>query len=95
MIRNMVEEHVLQRYDALLPSVPGFCGCQVCKSDVMVYALNRLPARYVASTSGAVLSEIALDKDQTRTVMDVILLEAFGKVGKAPRCGAKPMGATP
>lgn len=91
MIRNMVEEHVIQRYEALLSSVPGFCGCPLCRSDVMVYALNRLPARYVATTEGAVLSEISLDKDQSRTVIDVVLLEAFRKVGMAPRCGAKPM----
>lgn len=90
MIRNLVEEHVTQRYDALLPSIPGFCGCALCRSDVMVYALNRLPARYVSSKGGAVLSEVDLEKDQARTVMDVILLEGFRKVGMSPRCGARP-----
>lgn len=93
MIRNLVEEHVTQRYESLRPSVAGFCGCPVCRSDVLVYALNRLPARYVANKEGAVLSEVALEKDQVRTAMDVVLLEAFRKVGLAPRCGAKPMMA--
>ncbi|HEU4763540.1 MAG TPA: late competence development ComFB family protein [Gemmatimonadales bacterium] len=90
-IRNLVEEHVVQRYEALRPSMAGFCGCPICKSDVLVYALNRLPARYTATKEGAVLSEVALEKDQSRTVMDVVLLEAFRKVGLAPRCGAAPM----
>lgn len=93
MIRNMVEEHVTQRYESLLPSVAGFCGCPLCRSDVLVYALNRLPARYVASKEGAVLSEVALEKDQVRTAMDVVMLEAFRKIGLSPRCGAKPMMA--
>jgi competence protein ComFB len=90
VIRNLVEEHVTQRYEALRSSVQGFCGCSLCRSDVIVYALNRLPARYVASKEGAVLSEVALEKDQARTVMDVILLEGFRKVGMSPRCGARP-----
>ncbi|MFI5234095.1 MAG: late competence development ComFB family protein [Gemmatimonadales bacterium] len=91
-MRNLVEEHVTQRYDALLSSIAGFCGCKICRSDVLVYALNRLPARYVATTEGAVLSEIALDRDQTRVATEVVLLEAFRKVGMAPRCGAAPSG---
>ena len=90
-IHNLVEEHVLEAYDGLTAHFPAFCGCEVCRADVMVYTLNRLPARYVASREGTVLTEINLDRNQVRTEIDVVLMEAFRRVALAPKCGkAKP-----
>jgi hypothetical protein len=89
MIRNLVEEHVVGAYDSLRPRFPEFCGCEVCRTDVLVYALNRLPARYVAGLEGTVVTELNLDKDQTRAAIDVAVMEAFRKIGMAPRCGTK------
>lgn len=86
MIRNIVEEHVLSSYSSLQSHFPDFCGCDVCKGDVLVFALNRIPARYVATVEGAVVTGVALDKDQNRTVIDVHLMEGFRKVSLAPRC---------
>lgn len=90
-IHNLVEEHVLEAYDGLKAHFPAFCGCDTCRADVLVYALNRLPARYVASREGTVLTEINLDRNQVRTQIDVVLMEAFRRVAIAPRCTqAKP-----
>ena len=47
MIRNLVEDHVFAAYDQLRSHFPDFCGCDTCRGDVYVYALNRVPARYV------------------------------------------------
>lgn len=90
MIKNLVEEHVLAAYDVLRTHVPNFCGCAVCRGDVLVYALNRVPARYVATREGSVVTELNLEKDQTRALIDVTMLEGFRKVSMAPRCGRKP-----
>jgi len=90
MIKNLVEEHVLAAYDVLRAHVPNFCGCAVCRGDVLVYALNRVPARYVATREGSVVTELNLEKDQTRALIDVTMLEGFRKVSMAPRCGRKP-----
>ncbi len=90
MIKNLVEEHVLAAYDVLKAHVPNFCGCPVCRGDVLVYALNRVPARYVATREGSVVTELNLEKDQTRALIDVMMLEGFRKVSMAPRCGRKP-----
>jgi competence protein ComFB len=92
MIRNLVEEHVISAYDQLRPRFTEFCGCDVCRTDVLVYALNRLPAKYVAGREGTVVTELNLDKDQSRAAIDVAVMEAFRKVTLAPRCptrGAK------
>ncbi len=92
MIRNLVEEHVLAAYESLMPRFPDFCGCEICRTDVLVYSLNRLPARYVAGREGMVVTELNLDKDQSRVSIDVAVMEGFRKVGLAPRCG-KPRAA--
>lgn len=87
VLRNMVEEHVAEGYDNLLEHFPDFCGCPMCRADVMVFALNRLPARYVASTEGHVVTELNLDKDQMRATIEVTMMDGFKKVASAPRCG--------
>ena len=87
MINNLVESRVLAAYETLLPQFPGFCGCEVCRGDVLVFALNRLQARYVATTEGKVMTELALDSEQARVNVDVMIMEGFRKVSMAPRCG--------
>ena len=87
MIQNRMEEHVREAYQRLLPDVADFCGCEVCQADVLVYALNRLPARYAVSHEGRVLTEVTLEQQQTRANIEVIVLEGLAKVVSAPRCG--------
>jgi competence protein ComFB len=95
MIANLVEHHVAEAYDQLRRHFPDFCGCDVCRADVMVHALNRIPARYVASPTGSAVTELQLDKDQTRARIDVVVMEGFQKVSRAPRCGRQAAGAPP
>jgi competence protein ComFB len=87
VIRNLVEEHVQASFDALRHHYPEFCGCDLCTADVLVFALNRVPPRYVASLEGSVVTEVALEKDQSRAAIDVVVMEGFRKVSMAPRCG--------
>lgn len=89
MIKNLVEEHVIAAYDRLRTHFPKFCGCAVCKGDVLVYTLNRVPARYVNTLEGSVVTEFNLERDQSRANIDVTLMEALQKVSVAPRCGRK------
>jgi competence protein ComFB len=92
MIQNLVEERVVAAYDGLRGNFPEFCGCEVCRGDVLVYALNRIPARYVASREGTVLTEINLDRDQTRALIEVTIMEGLRKISMAPRCGRGTAG---
>ena len=75
MIHNLVEEHVQASYESLRPRFPDFCGCEVCRDDAMVYTLNRVPARYVSSLQGSVLTEVSLEKDQSRAAIDVAMMD--------------------
>jgi hypothetical protein len=90
VIHNLVEQHVVAAYDAMRPHFPHFCGCEVCREDVLVYALNRIPARYVARTTGSVVTEINLEKEQSRAAIEVAMMGALRKISLAPRCGSRP-----
>jgi len=90
MIHNLVEQHAVAAYEQLKGHFAGFCGCEVCRSDVLVYTLNRLPARYVASVEGKVVTELNLDKDQSRVTIEITIMDGFKKVMRSPRCGRAP-----
>lgn len=82
---------VAQReYHSLRETFPKFCGCDTCRSDVLIYALNRLTPHYVSTRQGEILTELTLAGDGEKAKLDVALLEGFRKVASAPRCGAKP-----
>ena len=88
---NVTLEVVQREYSKLRPQLPRFCGCETCRGDVLVFALNRLAPNYVSTPQGEVLVELRLDSDQEKAKLDVALLEGFRKVGLAPRCGARPV----
>jgi competence protein ComFB len=92
VIHNLAEQHVQASYESLLPRFPDFCGCEICRDDVMVYALNRVPARYVSSLQGSVITEVSLEKDQSRAAIDVAMMDGLRRIALAPRCGAKRSG---
>lgn len=80
-----------REYDRLRERIPAFCGCDTCRGDVLVYALNRLHPHYVSTRQGEVLTEISLQSDQEMAKLDVVLFEGLRKVALAPRCGATPI----
>lgn len=85
MIVNLMEKHVRDAYDRLKNAVKGFGGSDEDRDDVMVYALNRLPPKYVITTAGKAVTNVALDGDQHRAAIDVQVLEAIGRVIARPR----------
>jgi len=90
VITNLVEEHVRDSYRSLIRRFPDFCGCGLCREDVLVFALNRVPPCYVTSLKGKAVSEVALEKEQARAPIDVAILEGIRRVSAAPRCGKTP-----
>jgi len=81
----LMEEFVAQEYVRLRP--PDFCGCAMCRDDVVVFVLNRVASRYVAADVGEVIANVALHRDQPLADVSVVLMEAFRRVGSAPRPG--------
>ena len=92
MIKNLVEEHVTTAYETLRPHFPAFCGCDLCREDVLTFALNRIPPRYVSRREGSVVTEVNLEKEQSRAAIEVVVMEALRKISVAPRCGNRGGG---
>jgi competence protein ComFB len=92
VIHNLSEEHVQASYESLVSRFPDFCGCDVCRADAMVYALNRVPPRYVSTQQGSVITEVSLETDQNRTAIDVAMMDGLRRISLSPRCGAKRGG---
>ena len=94
MIHNLVEEHVRDSYDGVVKRFPEFCGCFICREDVYVFALNRLTPRYVTTQAGLAVTEVKLERDQERAVIDVAVIDGIRRVGATPRCerAKKPAG---
>ncbi|MBR5261940.1 MAG: late competence development ComFB family protein [Oscillospiraceae bacterium] len=53
--RNIMEEIVLANLDKVI-SETGCCNCEMCRSDVITYTLNRLPPKYVTTRKGELFS---------------------------------------
>lgn len=88
---NVTWEVVQREYGSVRDRFPSFCGCDTCRGDVLVFALNRLSPHYVSTRAGEILTEISLQSDQERAKLSVILMEGLRKVALAPRCGATPV----
>ena len=41
-VTNVTLEIVQREYQSLRDTFPKFCGCDTCRSDVLVFALNRI-----------------------------------------------------
>jgi competence protein ComFB len=90
-VTNVAWEVTQREYDSLRTQFPPFCGCDTCKGDVLIYALNRLSPHYVSTRQGEVLTELSLGSDQERAKLSVVLIDGFRRVALTPRCGAKPV----
>ena len=91
---NVTLEVAQRELEQLRQKFPKFCGCETCRGDVLVYAMNRLGPHYVSTRQGEILTGISLASDQEKATLDVVLLEGLRKVSQAPRCGAKPVALT-
>ena len=90
-VTNVTLEAAQKDYDVLRPQYPMFCGCDTCRGDVLVYALNRLSPHYVSTRQGEILTGLTMGSDQELAKLTVILIAGFRRVALAPRCGAKPV----
>jgi competence protein ComFB len=85
-VKSVTEYLVSRAYGELAPTVAGICTCQVCREDVLVFALNRLPPRYASTLTGEVVTKLGMEAGQGSIDVTVVLLEAMRRVAASPRC---------
>lgn len=84
-MRNVVEDLLRELYDELRRGVAGWKDSAENREDVLVYALNRMPAHYVATIRGEVFTKMEMLRDQLRADATIALMEGFRFVTSAPR----------
>ncbi len=77
IVSDLLNHHLLLRYDV--------CTCDKCKTDMMAYALSRIPAKYVTTDTGAIQTVIEQAKVENEYLIIKKIMEAIGVVGKNPR----------
>jgi len=86
-IVNFMEEAVKNSFEELLTGVPYITVyfTEKEKLDVMAYALNRLPPRYVVTEKGHLYTRVDELKQQFKTDIVVELSKAIKHVKANPR----------
>ena len=56
-VKNIMEKLVIDKLDQMMPSL-GCCPCDICKTDILCYALNRIKPKYVSTEQGELLSRV-------------------------------------
>ncbi len=84
-IYNYMEDVVKDELDKSLADITDICKCQKCKFDMMVWALNRLPAKYVLSDKGRLYTKLTEQETQFRADVVRELTKAILHVGRNPR----------
>lgn len=82
---NYVEKIVRGELQKLYEKDPELCRCPNCYQDIMTLTLNNLPAMYVSSDIGHIMTMYNLSKDQLQAQVLVELLKAVEKVKENPR----------
>jgi len=75
-VETTLEEQLLKRVE--------ICKCDRCRADMMVYALNRLPPRYVSKPRGRTFSRIEISDTQGRASILTSVLSAIKLVSQSP-----------
>lgn len=82
--QNIMEIVVEEKYVELKDQL-GVCVCEQCASDIMAYALNQLPPRYVVSQVGAVAMKVRSLTNQNRADVKSAIYKAADVVREFPR----------
>ncbi|MDD5746063.1 MAG: late competence development ComFB family protein [Candidatus Omnitrophica bacterium] len=82
--RNIMEDIVQKHMDEMLIKYPRICKCEKCCDNIAVYVLNRIPAQYVTTESGAMYA--LSEKIQVEELSKILklLVEAISAFGRAP-----------
>lgn len=86
-IYNVMEHVVSIELDRIVPSQPDVCFCSLCKSDIIAYALNRIPAKYVSTQEG----EQNFNNYEMDERVHEIVIEGMNHISKNPHRSNRTM----
>lgn len=81
---NVMETVCEEELRALEPDL-HCCLCEQCRNDIIAFALNQLPCRYVVTPAGGAISKAAAMRIQHMTDVRTALIRAAQTVKGSPR----------
>lgn len=82
--RNYMEILVEEQVDRLLEE-SGCCRCERCRNDVIAYALNQLPQKYVVTEMGEVYTKCYMLRTQHIADITTAIARGISIVSRSPR----------
>lgn len=83
-LKNHMEDVVTRTLEDMMPKL-NICTCDLCKKDIVAYALNHLPPKYVVTPKGDLYSRLSEFTQQFEIDVQVALTEAIKVISKNPR----------
>lgn len=87
--KNIMEDLVLEEFDNAAQTL-GCCTCEDCRNDIIAYALNQLPPKYVATRTGEVYSKTFILRNQHYADVMAALTKGARLVADHPRHSDRP-----
>jgi competence protein ComFB len=85
-LKNYMEDAIRNTLEELLEKeVKDACKCSRCRLDIIAYALNHMPPKYVVTDKGHTFTRVAEMQQQFGTDIIVALTRGIKKVSKNPR----------
>jgi len=84
-VHNFMEDIVKDELDNLLAGKENICKCVKCKLDMMAWALNKLPPKYIVSDKGRIFTRLQEVESQFRADVTIELMKAVSKISKNPQ----------
>jgi len=86
-LTNYTERIVIEAINEILSQdkFNNTCTCKRCLIDIATYSLNRLPAKYISSHEGEVLTKILEFENQLQVDIISTVTKAIETVSKHPR----------
>ena len=80
---NIYEELVKNKVSSIIHTI-DMCRCKKCQLNACAIALNTLPAKYVTTTRGSLLAQLAVSSMECQTDVEVAVLKALKTVKECP-----------
>ena len=83
--QNYMEKVVVDNLNSVLNQFPNMCHCELCREDVVAWALNRLAPKYVVTELGLSYTKLNQLAVQAQADVTVKLTQAVQIVAANPR----------
>lgn len=92
-MRSPLERTVRDLHATLSAQHPEFCACEQCTDDIIVMVMNKTRPRFTTTGLGWAVEAAALETDQARAELSVLVFDAMRRVAQQPRHASTESGS--